>query len=312
MAEICKICQNTYNTDVEFNRHLKTHKIRVIEYYQTHSPRYDLFDNSIIIYKNKEQYFTTDFNNKNNLKNWLKAQPLDKQKEYCKNFLTKRKEKKKLEYTPCQVELRSILSPSIIYLEELFEGYYRFAESLGFKNKYVYPKNLDNLTQLQTKDSIIYIDTREQKPFIFNMASEVRTLKFGDYGFSHPSYDGKLYFERKSISDFIGTLSAGYERFCREIEKASEAKANLVIIVEESLSNALSFNYLPHVYKKATKVNPEFIFHNVRELIQKYPHVQFLFAKGRTESVRVIEKMFSTDENFFKYDLQLCYDLKIL
>ena len=86
----------------------------------------------------------------------------------------------------------------------------------------------------------------------------------------------------------------------------------MVIIVEESLSNALSFNHLPHVYKKATKVNPEFIFHNVRELIQKYPHVQFLFAKGRKESVRVIEKMFSTDENFFKYDLQLCYDLKML
>ena len=312
MAETCKICQKVYEADADFNRHLKAHKIRVIEYYQQQHPRYDAFDNSIIIYKNKEQYFNTDFNNKNNLKNWLKAQSLEEQREYCKDFLIKRKEKKGLQYTPSQVELRSVLSPSVIYLQEIFGDYYKLAEDLGFKNKYVYPNNLYNLAQLQTKDSIIYIDTREQKPFIFNMASEVRTLKFGDYGFSHPSYDGKLYFERKSISDFIGTLSAGYERFCREIEKASEAKANMVIIVEESLSNTLSFNYLPHVYKKATKVNPEFIFHNVRELIQKYPHVQFLFAKGRKESVRIIEKMFSTDENFFKYDLQLCYDLKML
>jgi len=312
MAETCKICQKNYDTDADLNRHLKTHKLRVIEYYQQQLPRYDLFDNSIINYKNKEQYFSTDFNNKNNLKNWLKTQSLENRKVYCRDLLLKRKDRKGLQYTPSQVELRSVLSPSVIYLQEIFGDYYQETAKLGFKNKHVYPKNLDNLKKLQTEGSTIYIDTREQKPFIFNMASEVRTLKFGDYGFSHPSYDGKLYFERKSISDFIGTLSAGYERFCREIEKASDVNANMVIIIEESLSNSLSFNYLPHVYKKATKVNPEFIFHNVRELIQKYPHVQFLFAKGRKESVRIIEKMFSTDENFFKYDLQLCYDLKML
>ena len=104
--------------------------------------------NSIIIYKNKEQYFNTDFNNKNNLKNWLKAQSLEKQKEYCKDFLIKRKEKKGLEYTPSQVELRSVLSPSVIYLQEIFGDYYQFAGDLGFKNKYIYPESLDNLAPL--------------------------------------------------------------------------------------------------------------------------------------------------------------------
>ena len=54
MAETCKICQKVYEADADFNRHLKAHKIRVIEYYQQHLPRYDLFDNSIINYKNKE------------------------------------------------------------------------------------------------------------------------------------------------------------------------------------------------------------------------------------------------------------------
>jgi hypothetical protein len=166
MAETCKICQKVYDADVDFNRHLKAHKIRVIEYYQQHLPRYDLFDNSIINYKNKEQYFSTDFNNKNNLKNWLKAQSIEKQQEYCKNFLIKRKEKKNLEYTPSQVELRSVLSPSVIYLQEIFGDYYKLAEEIGFKNKYVYPKSLDNLPKLQTKDSIIYIDPPPKNNFI--------------------------------------------------------------------------------------------------------------------------------------------------
>lgn len=312
MAEKCKICESVFNTDSQMNHHLKSHKIRVIEYYQKYFPRYDLYDGAIIKFKNKEQYFNSDFNSKNNFKGWLKSQKREQQEKYCVDLLLKRKEKKNLTYTLTQVELRSILSPSIIYLQELFGNYYKKSEQLGFKNKHVYPENIKQDKIPNSETATIYIDTRERKPFIFNMASEVRTLKFGDYGFSHPSYDGKLYFERKSIPDFIGTLSIGYERFGREIEKAGQAKSNLVIIVEEKMSNALAFNYLPHVYKKATKMNPDFIFHNVRELIQKYPYIQFLFVDGRKESVRVIEKIFTSQENYFKYDLQLCYDLKLL
>lgn len=312
MAEKCKICESSFESDSQMNNHLKSHKIRVIEYYQKYFPRYDLHDGTIINYKNKEQYLTSDFNNKNNFKNWLKGQTLEAQQKYCIDLLLKRKEKKNLIYTPSQVELRSILSPSIIYLQEIFQDFYKKSEELGFKNKYIYPKKLSDKIIPGSQNSVIYVDTRERKPFIFNMASEVKTLKFGDYGFSHPSYDGKLYFERKSIPDFIGTLSVGYDRFNREIEKAGEANSNLVVIVEEKITNALAFNYLPHVYKKATKVNPEFIFHNVRELIQKYPYIQFLFVDGRRESVRVIEKIFTSEENFCKYDLQLCYDLKLL
>jgi ERCC4-type nuclease len=46
-------------------------------------------------------------------------------------------------------------------------------------------------------------------------------------------------FERKSIQDLFGTLSAGYKRFKKEIIRAKEAKILLVIIIEGSLSKII-------------------------------------------------------------------------
>ena len=121
----------------------------------------------------------------------------------------------------------------------------------------------------------------------------------------------KCYIERKSITDFIGTLSGGYDRFCREIERASAADVDLIVLVERPIQECLSFQYLSYVSKKI-KVTPEFVFHNVREIIQKYPNVQFLFVDGREECVRVMKNIFFSDGHFRNYDLQLMYDLKLL
>ena len=88
-------------------------------------------------------------------------------------------------------------------------------------------------------------------------------------------------------------------------------EANLIILVEDTLANALRFKYLPHISKKI-KVTPEYIFHNVRYLIQKYPHIQFLFVNGRKESKRVIQKIFFSGCAYKKIDLQYAYDQKVL
>ena len=73
----------------------------------------------------------------------------------------------------------------------------------------------------------------------------------------------------------------------------------------------MAFKKLPYVSKKV-RATPEYIFSNVRTLIQKYPYLQFLFVNGRKESVRVMEKMFFNGTDYKNYDLQLAYDLKIL
>ncbi len=303
----CKICSQEFDSDKHFHSHLKSHKLRMVEYYQKYEPRYDLLTGELINFKNKDYYFSNDFNNKINLKKWLKAQPMEKRQEYLCNLLKHRKEKHSLAYAPSEVELRSITSPAIPFYQEVLGNYYSYCSSIGLKQKYEYP---DSLLKYEEKSGFrIFIDTREQKPLVIDYPTESKGLKFGDYALSDPTC--KCYIERKSITDFIGTLSGGYERFCREIERALAAEASLVVLIERPIQECLSFQHLNYVSKKI-KVTPEFVFHNVREIIQKYPSVQFLFVDGREECVRVMKRIFFSNGEFKKYDLQLMYDLKLL
>jgi hypothetical protein len=102
-----------------------------------------------------------------------------------------------------------------------------------------------------------------------------------------------------------------FDRFKNEIEKAQKNNSYLIVIVEEKLASALSFQYLPHISKKI-KATPEYIFHNVRSLIQEYSNLQFLFVDGRNEMKRAIESIFASKCFYNKVDLQLAYDMKLL
>ena len=287
--------------------------MRMVEYYQKHFPRHDLYDKKIIKFKNLEQYFSTDFNTRTNLRLWLKSISKEEAMNFCRELLIKRKEEKKLTYAPTQVELRTILSPPIQYMNEIFEDYYSFCKDLGFEDKYQLPVEMIEGKEYEKPQYSIYVDTREQLPLKFkDYATELKTLPVGDYTFSEPKLTCNCYIERKSLADFISTLSVkNLDRFEREIIKAQELKINLIVLVEDTLHHAISFKYLPHISKKI-KATPEYIFHNTRQLIQKYPHIQFLFVNGRKESERVMQKIFFSGCAYKKIDLQYAYDLKVL
>jgi len=308
----CKECEKEFETYVDLHRHLRSHKMLLVDYYHKHYPRKDKLTGEFIKFKNRDQYLNDDFNTKTNLKKWLKGLDIEEAKEYCRSILLKRKEEKDIIYTPSQVELRSLLTPPTQYFNEIFEDYYDLCDTLGLENKYQNPTGIIDGKLADNKDHEILIDTREQKPLKFeNRKTQIVTLKFGDYAFSNEKSSCGCYIERKSLSDFIGTMSGGHERFVKEIERSQEAGAYLIILVEETLTNALSFKYLPHISKKI-KATPEFIFHRVRGLIQKYPRVQFLFVNGRVESSRIIQLIFTAECVHEKIDLQLAYDNKHL
>ena len=284
----------------------------LVDYYHKYYPKKDLLTNEFIKFKNREQYLSDDFNTKTNLKKWLKSLHKEKAQEYCEAILLKRKEDKGIKYAPSQVELRSLLSPPTQYFNEIFSDYYDLCDRLGLENKYTNPKEIIDGKWKANEGHEILIDTREQKPLKFEgRKTQVVTLKFGDYAFSNEEVSCGCCIERKSLSDFIGTMSGGYERVLKESERSQEETAYLVILVEESLQNALSFKYLPYISKKI-KATPEFIFHRVRGLVQKYPRIQFLFVNGRKESSRIIELIFTSNCVHEKIDLQLAYDNKFL
>ena len=49
----CKACVKEYATDRQLHAHLKAHKMRMAEYYQTYYPRHDKHDGNIIKFKSK-------------------------------------------------------------------------------------------------------------------------------------------------------------------------------------------------------------------------------------------------------------------
>jgi ERCC4-type nuclease len=130
----------------------------------------------------------------------------------------------------------------------------------------------------------------------------------GDYALQAPQ-DKKIYIERKSLNDFIGTLSVkNFERFEKEIQRAVETDSYLIMLVESKIEQALSFHNL-FFAKKYVKVTPEHIFHNLRELLSKYPlNFQALFVDGRIEASQKIIKIFELGEQVKNADLQFYYE----
>ena len=311
MSVICKVDGKEFKDEKSLHLALRGYGLNKEKYYHTYYPRKDLLTGETINFKSKEQYFSSDFNDKNNMKKWLKEQPIEKAQEYCKSILVQRRNNKNLIYSPSQIELRTIMSPSIIFYNKIFEDYYDVCSDIGLENRFIHPKNISNQfkNKLNSLDTI-YVDTREQNWLKFDIPFEIKTLPYGDYTCSNENCS--CFIERKSLSDFISTLSVkNFDRFKNEIEKAKFNNSYLIVIIEEKLSNALSFQYLPHISKNI-KATPDYIFHNVRQFLQDYDNLQFLFVDGRNEMKRMIETIFASKCFYKKVDLQLAYDMKVL
>ena len=301
--ETCRICQQPIATLAHFYRE---HQLKLEDYCLKHFDRRDLLDNTPIPFKSADQYFTVSFSNKNNLKKYLKGLPRDLAANFCKKMLMDRKIEKGLVYSPLQIELLSLpCFPPVHYLLTLFD-YYEYCSEIGLINKVNHHKNF-NLQLNSIGDNVIIIDSRESHPLKFDIEYKVDKLNFADYHFTG---NPNLYFERKSLPDFISTLSGGLERFTRELERANESGAYLVMIIENSIQEALTFNHLPWMKRVKTKATPEFIFYNLKALIQKFPKFQPLFVSGRQQVVEYMMKGFLSGVTFSQYDLQLLYTLK--
>lgn len=293
----CRICNKENDDPKHFYRY---HELTQAEYFTQYHNRRDKLTNEVIPFKSLSQYFSIDFVNKHNFKKWLKQQPIEVQQDYCAGLLIKRKEEKQLIWTLTQVELRSLGLPGIGFYKTLFGDYFVLCEKLGFKNKF--NSDINNVLINPIFNTTLFVDTREQKgPSFKDIDFEIKKLDFGDY-----SIRGNVVIERKSLQDFLGTLSGGFDRFTREVERASVANCNLIVLVEDTLSNALSFNHLPWISKKI-KATSDFIFYNLRVLLQTHNNLQFVFCNGRKEFVR-LTKLLLLNEDLFKRDLQYLLD----
>lgn len=116
----------------------------------------------------------------------------------------------------------------------------------------------------------IIIDTREQTPWAFDPAqvdARIGTLQTGDYAIAG---DDRFGIERKSLEDFLGTISSGWDRFGREIERMAAADwVARVMIVEGDYAQccfAEGKGELIPPQHRHYRLSPQFIERRIAEL----------------------------------------------
>lgn len=308
---ICLADNTVHEDEVDLHTHLRKIKLKQEDYYRKYCTKRDLLTGEEIPWTTREKYLKTDFVNKNNLKKFLKEKP-DEGKAWALEWLRRRIAEKGLLYAPTHVELRSLFCPSISYYESI-GGYHSICSALGLK-----PRFEGRLEFCPLPAGVTFIqDSREQSPLRLKENVIIEKLNVGDYALKAP-YDPGIYVERKSLSDFVGTLSSkqgedgsnakyGFARFRAELERAKAEGAYLVMLVEIGLTDALSFDYLPQM-KWATRSTPEHVFRNLRLLMNEFIDFQVLFVAGRKEAAVALVKIFEAGESVKKVDLQLAYD----
>lgn len=304
---LCVVDASWHASRDDLHKHLRKLKIKQEVYYQQHAPRRDLCTGEVIPFKAPaERYLSLDFAHKNNLHRFVKEQPAAA-REWAKVWLSRRKADKGLLYPPLQIELRTLMAPTIPEFD-LLGGYGTICRELGFTIRF--DKAVPAGRPLECP---VIVDTREQNPLKLAIPTIAGKVNCGDYALPG-AHDKGIYIERKSLSDFISTLydretregDSNLARFTRELERAKELSGYLILLVESDINQALGFDHLPHIH---AKVRPEHIFKNLRDLLQRFGDFQALFVAGRREAAKAVPDLLSMGETVRGFDIELAYEL---
>lgn len=303
MSYKCKVCGEEFETEKGLHIHLKKHKMDLATYYTNYYPRLNLLTGEPLPFKNKEDYFNYDFSNRKQMLKWCMSQPKKIVADYSLKKLKKRIKDKSLKYAPNHLELKISQLPDIDVYKKAFGSYSRAAELAGVLPLYSKPAPAAIFNEdSEFEDLEIMVDTREQKPLIFDKSQELK-LDFGDYTVGGDDYD-YTYVDRKAEQDLKGTLSGGFNRFKRELDRVKQFESYLFIVVESDLNKIYKNNMFgPH------KSNLKFIYHNMRLLTHEYKgYCQFIFTGNRANSQSIIPKILKLGKSLWHVDLQYYID----
>ncbi len=125
----------------------------------------------------------------------------------------------------------------------------------------------------------IIIDSREQTPWSFpaHIKTKVAKINAGDYALEN---DLNFAIERKEKNDFLGTISKGWHRFCKELKRMENNNFVAKIIIVECDFNDFCFsehnNKVIPPNNEHYMLTPQFIIKRIAEL--SLNNVSVLFA----------------------------------
>jgi len=142
----------------------------------------------------------------------------------------------------------------------------------------------------------IVVDTREQLPWEFRSPAETMTLKSGDYSLLEEETERALEhlvaIERKSLSDFLGSITSGRERFEREMERLHAGCEWPWLIVESTLTQIAAGEY-------RSDVSPKAVFGTIESWMSKYK-VRWIFSGDRNRAQVVAESILAMADGGIK------------
>jgi len=299
---VCKICNTIFENEKSLHAHLKKHNLYQAEYYCTYYPRYSLHYKQKIPFKNKKQYFETEFLDYKEFLAWENKESEETIKSKCIEMLKNRISGKQYHYAPFHNELKTLSMPDLDIYKKHFNSYNSVCKLLNVEP--LYNKNLPNsFYSVDLRELPMLVDTREQDPLKFKH-SRIEKIFVGDYLIDDKSFFKNTFVDRKSESDFLGTMASGVERFESELIKAVELDCYLYVVIE---SNIESIIYNHKRYNR--KTNLEYVFHNMRNLSHKYPRrIQFVFTGDRDKSLEIIPKLLYHGKSLWQVDIQYFLD----
>lgn len=134
---------------------------------------------------------------------------------------------------------------------------------------------------------LIVIDTREQTPWRFDGHDQVR-CKLGEGDYSLEGLEHIVVIERKTIADFVQTVTRGRERFLRELERLRDNVRRSYVFIEADLDDIIERKY-PGVVVPAVPIGAMLAFSF------RYG-VHFQFCKNAFYAERLALRLFTNVE----------------
>lgn len=297
MSEVfCMECGQSFDTRRSLHAHIKAHCLSLGEYYVKFFPKFDLLTRDPIPFKNYEDYVRTDFRHKKNMYQWLQQIDPQEAADYCRRVFTKHLSEKQYVFAPNHLYMMT--HPRLPKKEFFSEE--QFVEMVSAENlTYIQNQKLVNRLDLTIpEDLLILQDTREQKPLRFANESRSMKLDFGDYT-AAGDYYSYIYVDRKAEDDFKNTVTSGFDRFCRELERARQFGAYVFVVIESD------FLTIYKNYNKTKRGNMVYVWEGMRRLITSYSDVcQFVLTGSRENSEKLIPYLLVHGSDLKNVDLQ--------
>ncbi len=126
----------------------------------------------------------------------------------------------------------------------------------------------------------ILIDSREQRPYEFQVPSKVEALPTGDY--SLEGLELSIAVERKELNDLIGCLTTDRGRFEKELLRG-RALDFFCLVIESSLSDIAKGHY-------RSKMNPAAAVQSLMAFSIRY-RLPIFFCETRNHAQRITESL---------------------